>query len=291
MTSPSPSPSQIPTLLLLPPHATARHPVSLSGDGGDELFGGYDRYERAAREWRRLDRWPSALRGAAGAAAWSLAGADWRPGRRLRRVAENLAYRAPEKLYGDYLTTSRPGDALAPTLAPPDTMFDAPLEAAPSLAQRFMLRDAMTYLPDDLLVKVDRASMHYGLEVRAPLLDHRIAEFAWSLPPALLFEGGGKRLLREVLYPPRAARHGGPARSTGSSRRSRAGLREGLRDWADELLAPARLAARGYVAPAIVAARWSAHRAGTRNWSRALWPVIMLEAWCTQNEGVASSRV
>ena len=114
---------------------------------------------------------------------------------------------------------------------------------APSLAQRFMLRDAMTYLPDDLLVKVDRASMHVGLEVRAPLLDHRIAEFAWSLPPALLFaDGNGKRVLREALYRrvPRALvdrpKHGfEPPLARW--------LREGLRDWADDLLSAG--AARG----------------------------------------------
>lgn len=275
--------SQIPTLLLC--RLTREHvTVSLSGDGGDELFGGYDRYGRAAAAWQRLDRWPHALRGIAGIAAAALAGAEWRPARRLRRTAEAVAHRAPERLYHDYLTSWRPSDGLTSRLAAPTTLFDAPLDRAlPSLAQRFMLRDAMTYLPDDLLVKVDRASMHYGIEVRAPLLDHRIAEFAWSLPPSLLFDGGGKRVLREALYArvPRALvdrpKHGfEPPLARW--------LKDGLRDWADELLRPARLADRGLVAPAIVASRWSAHRSGKRNWSRALWPVLMLEAWLTARD-------
>jgi asparagine synthase (glutamine-hydrolysing) len=283
-------PSQIPTLLLC--RLTRAHvTVSLSGDGGDELFGGYDRYGRAAAAWQRLDRRPHALRGLAGATAAALAGMDWRPARRLRRIAEGLAHRTPERLYRDYLTGWRPSDGLMQGPGAPATLFDAPLDRAlPSLAQRFMLRDAMTYLPDDLLVKIDRASMAYGLEVRAPLLDHRIAEFAWSLPPALLLEGGGKRLLREALYRrvPRALvdrpKHGfEPPLARW--------LRGGLRDWADALLHPARLAERGIVAPAIVASRWSAHRAGKRNWSRALWPVIMLEAWLAARDEERAYRL
>ncbi|HXQ49500.1 MAG TPA: asparagine synthase (glutamine-hydrolyzing) [Stellaceae bacterium] len=276
--------SQIPTLALC--RLTREHvTVALSGDGGDELFGGYDRYRRAASSWARLERRPHALRALAGAAAASLAGRDWRPARRLRRLLEGAAHRSLESLYRDHLTSWRPSDGLTPGVARPATLHDAALEPAlPSLEQRFMLRDAMTYLPDDLLVKVDRASMAFGLEVRAPLLAHRIAEFAWSLPPAL---AGGKRLLREALYErvPRALvdrpKHGfEPPLARW--------LREALRDWADDLLNPARLARSGMVQPALVASRWSAHRAGTRNWSRALWPVLMLEAWLAELNSVSA---
>lgn len=272
--------SQIPTLILCR-LTRAQVTVSLSGDGGDELFGGYARYQRAAEAWRRLERAPPALRRAAGATASLLAGRDWRPARRLRKLAEAMAYGAPEQLFRDHLTSWRPSDGVTSSAARPATLFDQPLAASlPSLEQRFMLRDAMTYLPDDLLVKIDRASMSCGLEVRAPLLDHRIAEFAWSLPPELAL---GKRLLREALYRrvPRALvdrpKHGfEPPLARW--------LKEGLRPWADDLLSPARLRRHGIVAPDLVATRWSAHRAGARNWSRALWPVLMLEAWLARQE-------
>jgi asparagine synthase (glutamine-hydrolysing) len=278
--------SQIPTVALC--RLTRAHvTVSLSGDGGDELFGGYDRYARAASSWRRLERRPRATRALAGAAASSLAGRDWRPARRLRRLLEGAAHGSPESLYRDHLTSWRPSDGLTQGLERPATLHDAALEPGlPSLVQRFMLRDAMTYLPDDLLVKVDRASMACGLEVRAPLLDARIAEFAWSLPPAL---AGGKRLLREALYA-RVPRALADRPKRGFEPPLARWLREGLRDWADDLLSPARLAQSGIVAPAMVAARWRAHRAGRRNWSRALWPVLMLEAWLADRDSAPTPR-
>jgi asparagine synthase (glutamine-hydrolysing) len=280
-------PSQIPTLVLC--RLTRGHvTVSLAGDGGDELFGGYDRYRRAAGEWRSIERLPRALRGAARTAETLLAGREWRPLRRLRRLAERAAHDAPDSLLRAHVSRWHSGDGLTHAIAPHRCLLDAPLDAGPpSLEQRFMLRDAMTYLPDDLLVKVDRASMAVGLEVRVPLLDHRIAEFAWSLPLAL---AGEKRLLRAALdrRVPRALvdrpKHGFEP-PIGRW------LREGLRDWADGLLDPARLARHGLVDPGIAAARWSAHRAGRRNWAQRLWPLLMLEEWLSaQDAGRLAGR-
>jgi asparagine synthase (glutamine-hydrolysing) len=267
-------PSQIPTLALC--RRTRAHvTVALSGDGGDELFGGYDRYARAAQRWRRLARRPLALRRAARSAAAALAGRDWTPLRRLRRGLENAAHETPESLYCDFVTTWRQGDRITEAVPAP-TLFDAPLggDALP-LEQRFMLRDAMTYLPDDLLVKMDRASMSCGLEVRAPLLDHRIAELAWSLPPELT---QGKVLLRRLLEA-RVPKALIDRPKQGFEPPLARWLREGLRPWADALLDPVRLRRNGLVAPALVEKRWRAHCEGRRNWSRMLWPVLMLEAW------------
>ncbi len=189
--------------------------------------------------------------------------------------------RTPEALYRNHLAGWRPEDGLAPQLGAAASLLDAPLAPGPpSLAQQFMLRDATTYLPDDLLVKLDRASMAFALEVRAPFLDHRIAEFAWSLPPDFVAE---KRLPRAALYArvPRALvdrpKHGFEpplARWLG----------QGLRDWADDRLSAARLERHGFVAPGIVQSRWSAHRGGRRNWARALWPILVLEDWLDGQE-------
>jgi asparagine synthase (glutamine-hydrolysing) len=276
-------PSQIPTLVLC--RLTRGHvTVSLSGDGGDELFGGYDRYRRATDEWRRIEHRPHAVRAAARMAATLLVGSDERPLRRLRRMAERAAHERPELVYRDHVSRWHDSDGLTRGLAPHASLADAALDRGlPSLEQRFMLRDAMTYLPDDLLVKVDRASMAFGLEVRVPLLDHRIAEFAWSLPPALVAD---KRLLREALYR-RVPRALVDRPKHGFEPPIGRWLREGLRDWADDLLDPDRLKARGIVDPHIVARRWRAHRSGQRGWAQLLWPVLMLEDWLTAQDAAA----
>ena len=252
--------------------------VALSGDGGDELFGGYPRYTDAAAAWRRIAAHP-ARRAAAHRLVGALAGANGRLARRLRKLAEGWAHEGAASLYRDHVSRWRPGDGLTPGLARAMSALDGPLpDGPPSLEQRFMLLDALTYLPDDLLVKVDRASMTVGLEARAPLLDHHIAEFAWSLPPALLLEGGAKRVLREVLYR-RVPRALVDRPKQGFEPPIGAWLRGGLRDWADDLLSPARLARGGMVEPRVVAARWSEHRSGRRSWAYPLWTVLMLEAW------------
>jgi asparagine synthase (glutamine-hydrolysing) len=270
-------PSQIPTAALC--RLTRQHvTVSLSGDGGDELFGGYDRYGRSAEAWRRLSRRSSAMAMASRGVVRLLTGRNEHLFRRWRKLAEASAHATSASLYRDQVTRWRSGDALS-DLPRSATAFDGPLpEALPSLQQNMMLLDAMTYLPDDLLVKMDRASMATGLEARAPLLDHRIAEFAWSLPPSLIVEGGPKRVLRDVLYR-RVPRALVDRPKQGFEPPLGRWLRESLRDWADDLLSPARLKGRGLIDADVVAARWNEHRAGRRNWSLALWTVLMLEQW------------
>ena len=252
--------------------------VALSGDGGDELFGGYPRYAAAAAQWRKVEPHP-ARRRAARRVLGALTGRNGRLARRLRKLAEAWSHDTPLALYRDHVSRWRAGDGLTPDLRLAATVLDGPLPAGlPSLEQRFMLLDALTYLPDDLLVKVDRASMAVGLEARAPLLDHGIAEFAWSLPPALMVEGGMKRVLREVLYR-RVPRALVDRPKQGFEPPVGDWLCQGLRDWADDLLSPARLARNGIVDPAVVATRWQEHRSGRRRWTYPLWSVLMLEAW------------
>jgi len=290
--------SQIPTLLLS--RLTRQHvTVGLSGDGGDELFAGYARYGRLAREWDRARALPSALKSAAaagaralpvaaidGALGWTtaIAGSKRRRGRagaKLRRRLERAACDDPMMLYRGYVRRWHGVSALVPGAPTLDTVFERELGldqlAAP--VDQAMVLDALAYLPDDLLVKVDRASMSASLEVRAPLLDHRIVEFAWSLPSEFkLGDGMTKRVLRRVLarYVPEALTH-----------RPKAGfdppladwLRGDLRDWAEALIDPARLKREGWIAADPVTQRWREHLSGGRNWRQELWNVLTFQAW------------
>ena len=149
----------------------------------------------------------------------------------------------------------------------------------PDPVQRLMFLDLVTFLPDDIMVKVDRATMAASLEARAPLLDHRIVEFSWRLPMEMkVRDGEGKYLLRRVLYRyvPRSLVDRPKA---GFRAPLAAWLRGGLRDWADALLEPTRLANEGFLNPKPIVLRWAQHRSGERDWSAPLWDVLPFQAW------------
>lgn len=286
--------SQIPTHLVA---AMARRhvTVALSGDGGDELFGGYNRYTWAGRLWTRLRRVPTPMQRIAAtmtsgipAAAWDAVGARL-PGRYRVAALGDKAHRMAARLGADEglpafyrkLATSgwttRPVVPGASPLRLPDAAA-APLEEL-SPAERMMVWDAVGYLPDDILQKVDRAAMAVSLETRAPFLDHRVAELAWRLPLRMkVRDGRGKWVVRQVLhrYVPQAL-----------IERPKAGfaiplaewLRGPLRAWADELLSPARLEASGLLDGAAIRELWHEHVSGVRAWHDELWCVLMFQAW------------
>jgi asparagine synthase (glutamine-hydrolysing) len=284
-------PSQIPTYLvsgLARRHVT----VSLSGDGGDELFGGYERYA-----WTRsLARVPLAARRAAGvvlgtlpAPAWSALLAPFSPilpsalreGRRsdrLRKLGEVLGVAADDELY-DRTISFWPKHAGPAGADEPLTAFDPPLPALPEFDARMMLLDLRTYLPDDILVKVDRAAMAVSLETRVPLLDHRVVEFALRVPlHQKVRDGRGKWLLRKLLHryvPPALVER--PKMGFGIPVHD--WLRGPLRDWSESLLDAGRLRAAGLIDSVPVRQLWAEHLAGHNDWGYRLWPVLMFEAW------------
>lgn len=285
--------SQIPTTLVA--RMTRRHvTVSLSGDGGDELFAGYPRYPTTAGMWQRLGRHRPALRSAASQLLGGLSARSWDRvfaclpggagglnGRRIHRLAQMLPAHDLGEAYLRLMSHWQPEQGIVPGATPvpvgPRRWADAD---APIAAMRRW--DLGQYLPDDLLVKVDRAAMSAGLESRAPFLDHRVVELALALPEHVLVRGGtGKWLLRQVLdrYVPRAL-----------IERPKAGfevplaewLRGPLRPWAESLLERASVARAGLLDPLVVERAWREHLDGSFDRAQLLWNALMLQAWWLQ---------
>ena len=283
--------SQIPTILVSR-LARAHVTVSLSGDAGDELFGGYNRYVWGRGIVDRLGWMPRPVRrglgglltaippeawdaGAAGLRTLSGGRLDLRAaGDRAHKYAALLPYETSADLYDRLFSQWSPIETGLPGHAWPP----APGEVD-GIPEQMMYWDATGFLRDDILTKVDRAAMSVGLETRIPLLDPEVAEFAWRLPLAFKIHGGiGKSVLRKVAYRhvPRALLE-----------RPKMGfrvpldhwLRGPLHDWADALLSTDRLRREGFLDPKPIRRAWDEHRSGRRNWQYKLWAVLMLEAW------------
>lgn len=206
------------------------------------------------------------------------------PGQKMHQLAGALAHRSLDSLYRDLISHWNPPGDIVLTGAEPRTSLDA-INGSSIVdpVARMMLLDLVTYLPDDILVKVDRAAMAVSLETRIPLLDHRVVEFAWRIPVAANFSrNGSKGILRNVLYRyvPKALvdrpkmGFGVPIDSW---------LRGPLKDWAADLLDPARLRRESYLKPELIQQRWKEHLTGRRNWAYPLWDVLMFQAWLQAN--------
>lgn len=273
--------SQLPTHLVCREARRSGLSVALSGDGGDELFGGYNRHRLIPTLHRRLGPWPSLLRrGLARALEQLPVSANGLARDKRRKLA--VAIRAAASL--EELQASLTGvwadpRALLQVASWPGT--DPLLPDAPSPAERLMLADALGYLPNDILVKVDRAAMATSLETRAPFLDHRVAELAWQLPLALKIKGGSSKwALRQILdqYVPRALIERPKA---GFAMPIGAWLRGPLRPWADDLLDPVAIQRQGHLQPEPIQRLWRAHRHGADHTAQ-LWTVLMWQAWLAE---------
>lgn len=291
--------SQIPTHLicrLARKHVT----VALGGDGGDELFGGYNRFFKLRSNWKLLHALPTGFRGLLGQVLLGLPPAIWeRTGPSLRRLLPTAVARhlCPEDIPSALSVISsgqagslyrymvsiwkHPEAILRNGKEPPVSFFNGTTPAPCSdLVHQAMFWDLVSFLPHDILTKVDRASMAVGLEVRAPLLDRRVVEFAWTLPLSFnVSNGTGKHLLRKLLdrYVPLTLVE---RPKKGFSIPVNDWLRSPrLRDWAEALLDESRLRGEGFFHPIPIRRRWLEHLSGRQDWGFCLWPVLMFESW------------
>lgn len=300
--------SQIPTFLVS--RLARRHvTVALSGDGGDEVFGGYNRYSWTERLWRRVGWMPRPLRRALAGAVTAISSERWdkllaaltpvlpgswnqrQPGSKMHKLAGVLDACGVEDIYvrfaSHWLAPARIvlGSSEPSTLV---SLHDSWAEL-PTFTQQMMYLDTVSYLPDDILVKLDRATMAVSLEGRVPMLDPRVVEFAWSLPLEMkVFGGESKRVLRRVL-----ARYLPPA----LFERPKMGfgvplgewLRGPMRDWAEALLDEKRLRHEGIFDAAPIREKWTEHLAGS-HWEHHLWDVLMFQAWLENSRTISPAR-
>lgn len=203
----------------------------------------------------------------------------------MHKLAEILVANNPDDIYYGLVSHWKRPDEMVVGGYEPETLITG-RDRWPEIdgfEERMMYVDLMSYLPDDILVKVDRAAMAVSLETRVPLLDHRVVEFAWSLPLSLKIRNGqGKWLLRQVLYR-HVPRDLIERPKTGFGIPLDSWLRGPLREWAEALLCEERLRREGYLNPAPIRHKWAEHLSGKRNWQYHLWDVLMFQAWLEQS--------
>jgi len=288
--------SQIPTYLVSQlAHQSVT--VSLSGDAGDELFGGYNRYLWGSRVWNKVKWIPPNLRSIVGGVIQKLPVSEWDKlghslpnkyrvssmGDKAHRMAHRLkTVKNLDDMYHSLVTEGYREESL---VINDGLVLETKLDnyniisSISESEQRMMLWDSLTYLPDDILTKVDRAAMGVSLETRIPFLDHRVAELAWRLPLEMKIKNGeGKWPVRQVLYKyvPREL-----------IERPKAGfavpvgqwIRGPLREWASDLLDEKRIQREGYFNPKLVKELWEQHLSGRHDWTPRLWAILMFQAW------------
>ena len=285
-------PSQIPTYLM---SKLAREDVTvaLSGDGGDELFGGYSRYRTAANLWRKMQRVPASMRHAVGAALGKLPSGVWDrlaanrarfPGARLQRTFHRLeGVDSLAELYRSFRDewTGEPSPVIGAASDDPTCELDLDVADGSDLV-RMMYCDAVSYLPGDILCKVDRAAMAHSLEVRIPFLDHRVADVAARIPIGMKVRNGtDKYILKQLLFS-HVPSHLFARPKAGFSVPIGAWLKGPLRPWAEDLLSRDRLDREGFFCGAMIQKRWQDHLAGRRDATHSLWPILMFQAWNDQ---------
>ncbi|MEH1770970.1 MAG: asparagine synthase (glutamine-hydrolyzing) [Nostoc sp.] len=295
-------PSQFPTFLV---SQLARNDVtvSLSGDGGDELFAGYDRYFWGRTIWQKTNWIPHTVRHSTAKALTSISPQTWNQsfaavntmlpaklkvaacGDKLHKLASILSFTNLDTIYASLVSHwQAPEEVVIGSSELSTVLSDRNLWASlPDFVEGMMYLDLISYLPDNILVKVDRASMGVSLEGRIPFLDHRVVEFAWQIPLSMKIRGNqSKWLLRQVLYkyiPKELIERP----KMGFSIPIGSWLRGSLREWAEDLLDESRLRREGYFNPRPIRQKWHEHQSGNFNWEYYLWNVLMFQAWLAEN--------
>jgi len=278
--------SQIPTFLvskMAKEHVT----VVLSGDGGDELFAGYGRYKKTLDMWNKINKIPLSARPTLASFIKAIPVTIWNKlpignniGDQIHKGADALVSKDFEDFYGNYLMAhSRNPESIVINGSDPHYLKERFKGVKLNNNEKMALIDHHSYLPDDILCKVDRAAMGVSLETRVPLLDHSIVEFAAKVPMNVkVFDGQTKWPLKQVLYKyvPRELIDR-PKKGFGIPLEK--WLRGGLKNWASELLSEDKIKAQGFFYPEMVSEIWSEHQCGTRNWSYLLWNILMFQAW------------
>jgi asparagine synthase (glutamine-hydrolysing) len=293
--------SQIPTYLVS--EMTRQHvTVALSGDAGDELFGGYNRYFKTHQWWNKIEYVPNWIRGSISIGILSVSPNSWdrvgaalgrlpgnsasckNMGRTLSKLAGVLAINDGAQLYRYFISHWDDPESIVIGGYEENNSLHLLSNQEISMVEQMMKMDTMTYLPDDILTKVDRAAMAVSLEVRVPFLDHNVIEFAWRLPLSMkIRDGQGKWILRQILYK-YVPKEMIERPKVGFGVPIGAWLRGPLRDWAESLLDESRLRREGFFNPEPIRQKWNEHISGRHDWQYHLWDILMFQAWLEAQE-------
>jgi asparagine synthase (glutamine-hydrolysing) len=271
--------------------------VTLSGDGGDELFYGYSRYQLATNIWGKIQCFPRPIRKGIANLCMSASrdvliklnrkirsGYINKWADRLPKIADLIKHETEESFYRHLVSHWKDPDKVVLNANEADSVFARFNSPGESFQQKMMHLDMLSYLPDDILTKVDRASMATSLEARVPLLDHRLVEFAWQLPMQYKLNGHqGKYIFREVLkrYIPEQLIN---RPKMGFGVPIEHWLKGPLRDWGESLIDESRLKNEGYLNAVPIRKMWEEHLSGTRRWHYYLWDVLMFQAWLENSQ-------